>query len=383
MAILGKKLMVLSLADHAFDTDGNPVAYEPYVREINLWCELFEEVEIYTNILDFDFKKHKYASFKHSNVKLINLYSKPIDGSFVSKFIFVCLLPFVSIQLLFAIRKYDLVHIRNSALLSAILGIYVRIFSKPSITKWAGSYMPYEGEPLVAKIDRKVVDIYNLKHKVLVYDNIQKKHFVKFIPALMSDDEICQAEKLAESKQSIANRLEIVAIGRLQYTKNFELIPPALALLKKKNPKLNWHFHLIGDGHLRKEIENLIVQNKIEDYVTMYGAKPFKEAQPILAQSHLLIMPGAKEGWPKPVAEAWAHNVYPLAANRGNLPDIVDSDKKGLLFEPTAEDLALKLSEAYEILSAKENSIDLTRFAKEMSLENFKCKLADAIETVL
>ena len=59
MAVLGKKLMVLSLADHAFDAEGNPVAYEPYVREINLWCELFEEVEIYTNILDYDFKKHK------------------------------------------------------------------------------------------------------------------------------------------------------------------------------------------------------------------------------------------------------------------------------------------------------------------------------------
>ena len=383
MARLGKKLMVLSLADHAFDTKGDPVAYEPYVRELDLWCELFEEVDIYTNILDFDFKKHKYASFKYNNVKLRNLFSKPIDGSIKSKIIFICLLTIVSIQLLFVFWKYDLVHIRNSALLSAILGFYVRIFNKPSITKWAGSYSPYEGEPLVAKIDRKVVDIYNQKHKVLVYDNIYKKHFEKFIPALMSEAEIKRAEAISKNKNSLLNRLEIVAIGRLQYTKNFELIPPALALFKKQNPKIKWHFHLIGDGHLRKKIEDLIKENKIQDNVTLYGAKPFVEAQSILAKSHLLIMPGVKEGWPKPIAEAWAHNIYPIAANRGNLPDIIDSDNKGLLFEPTTLDLAKKIEASFKILIAKEKTLDLTSFANEMSLENFKSRLIDVIKKVL
>ena len=155
MAFLAKKLMVLSLAEHAYDFNGKPVAYEPYVREVNLWCELFETVDIYTFILPFQSANHKYARFKYNNIKLINLYSYPIDETLHSKLKFIALLPFVSVQLLFAIKKYDLIHIRNSALLSAVLGIFVRIFKKPSITKWAGSYLPYEGEPLVAKIDRK------------------------------------------------------------------------------------------------------------------------------------------------------------------------------------------------------------------------------------
>lgn len=382
MAILGKNLMVLSLADHAIDNNGKPVAYEPYVREMNLWCELFENIEIYTIILPFEKSNHKYARFKYDNVKLINLYSCSNDGSIRSKLKFILMLPVVSVQLLFAIRKYDLIHIRNSALLSAILGIYVRIFKKPSITKWAGSYFPYEGEPLVAKIDRKVVDIYSKKHKVLVYDKIEKKHFVNFIPALMYESEIEIAKKLALQKQKLSTRLEIVAIGRLQYTKNFELIPLALAELKKLNPEFDWHFHLIGDGHLRSEIENLIQQNDIGSQVTLYGAMPFNEAQLILAKSHLLIMPGVKEGWPKPVAEAWAHQVYPLAASRGNLPDILDVKNKGLLFEPTPKDLALKIIEAYNFLS-DEKSLDLALYAKTLSLENFKLKLAEIIKDLL
>lgn len=382
MALLGKNLMVLSLAVHAIDNDGKPVAYEPYVREMNLWCELFENIEIYTNILPFETVNHKYARFKYNNVKLINLYSYSIDGSLRSKLKFIILFPIVSVQLLLAIRKYDLIHIRNSALLSAVLGVFVRIFKKPSITKWAGSYLPYEGEPIVAKIDRKVVDIYSKTHRVLVYDKIRKKHFVNFIPALMYESEIEIAQKLALDKPKITDRLEIVAIGRLQYSKNFELIPPALALFKKQNPKINWHFHLIGDGHLRNDIENLINEYHLNSYVTFYGAMPFNEAQQILAKSHLLIMPGVKEGWPKPIAEAWAHQVYPIAANRGNLPDILDVKEKGLLFEPTPEDLALKIIEAYCFLT-EANNLNLSKFVKALSLENFKLKLAEIIKEVL
>ncbi|PIX06555.1 MAG: hypothetical protein COZ76_08250, partial [Flavobacteriales bacterium CG_4_8_14_3_um_filter_35_10] len=106
MAFLAKKLMVLSLAEHAYDFNGKPVAYEPYVREMNLWCELFENVEIYTIILPFETANHKYARFKYDNVKLINLYSYPINGSLGSKLKFIVLFPIVSVQLLFAIRKY-------------------------------------------------------------------------------------------------------------------------------------------------------------------------------------------------------------------------------------------------------------------------------------
>ncbi|PIR12954.1 MAG: hypothetical protein COV50_07095 [Flavobacteriales bacterium CG11_big_fil_rev_8_21_14_0_20_35_7] len=382
MAFLAKKLMVLSLAEHAYDFNGKPVAYEPYVREMNLWCELFENVEIYTIILPFETANHKYARFKYDNVKLINLYSYPINGSLGSKLKFIVLFPIVSVQLLFAIRKYDLIHIRNSALLSAVLGIFVRIFKKPSITKWAGSYLPYEGEPLVAKIDRKIVDIYSKKHRVLVYDKIEKKHFVNFIPALMYESEIENAKNLALQKPDILKRLEIIAIGRLQYTKNFELIPMALAELKKLKPEFNWHFHLVGDGHLRGEIEKLIQQYGVQDDITLYGARPFNEAQYLLAKSHVLIMPGLKEGWPKPVAEAWAHQVYPLAANRGNLPDIIDSVNKGLLFEPNPIDLASKIIEAHHFLTTSKN-LELSIFANGLSLENFKLKLAKIINDVL
>ena len=90
-------------------------------------------------------------------------------------------------------------------------------------------------------------------------------------------------------------------------------------------------------------------------------------------------MPGEKEGWPKPIAEAWAHNSYPLAANKGNIPDIITSKDKGIAFNPTKEDLAKAIKNAYNYLIENENA-NFTIHAIDYSLENFQKKLIEIIK---
>jgi len=381
MEKLGKKLMILSVAPHSYNEDNKPVSYEPYVREINLWSELFDEVDIYTIIEPFNPKlNHKFAAFKDSNIKLINLLTFDASKGFIHKIGLLLSLPLVTIQLAIALRKYDLVNIRNSGFFSAILGLLTRIFSKRTITKWAGSYMPYDGENFITKVDRKIINLYHKKHKVLVYDKVYKNHFVNFIPALMSNSEIKAANILSEQKITLNKHLEIVAIGRLYWAKNFELIFKALDILNKdKTLNFSWHFNMIGDGDLREKLEQMANNFQLNDKVTFKGALPFKKAQFLLAKSHILIMPGEKEGWPKPIAEAWAHNSYPLAANKGNIPDIITSKDKGIAFNPSKEDLAKAIKNAYNYLIENENA-NFTIHAIDYSLENFQKKLIEIIK---
>ena len=80
--------------------------------------------------------------------------------------------------------------------------------------------MPYDGENFITKVDRKIINLYHKKHKVLVYDKVYKNHFVNFIPALMSNSEIKAANILSEQKITLNKHLEIVAIGRLYWAKN-------------------------------------------------------------------------------------------------------------------------------------------------------------------
>ncbi|MEQ6123919.1 glycosyltransferase [Pseudotenacibaculum sp. MALMAid0570] len=75
----------------------------------------------------------------------------------------------------------------------------------------------------------------------------------------MSKAEINEARKLSEDKPSITQGLEIIAIGRLYWAKNFELIFDALNLLQKdKSVDFDWCFHMIGDGHLREKLEKMV-----------------------------------------------------------------------------------------------------------------------------
>ncbi len=377
---LGKRLMILSLARHAINNEKN-YSYEPYVREINLWCELYDEIDIFAQIDSYNEKdKHSFAQFKYDNINLKKLWNYPVSHGMLSRILHILTLPLLTIQLLFVIHRYDLIHIRNSSLPSIVLGLIVRVFRKKSITKWAGGFGPYPNEPLVSKIDRKVAGLRGKYNKTLIYSKSEKSHLVTFIPALMSPEEIEFAQELAITKPKAQNGFHLVSIGRLHATKNFELIPKALDELKKISG-LSWHYHCIGDGALMQKMKDLMSTFNLQDQVTFHGAMKFNKAQKILAKSHILIMPGVLEGWPKPIAEGWAHNTFPLAANRGNIPDILDVKEKGIVFEPDAKHLAEALKLAFNhVLNM--DTINLKAYANELSLETFKERLQSEIKSL-
>lgn len=377
---LGKKLMILSLAKHA-KNNSIYYSYEPYVREINLWCELYDQVDIYTEIIHFDeSNKHSFAEFKFKNITLKSLWSVPVRKSIASKVFHILTLPFLTIQFLTVLWKYDLIHIRNSSIPSIILGLLIRLFNKKTITKWAGGFAPFPNESIISKIDRKVAGLPSKSNKTLIYSKSNRPNLIPFIPALMSEEEIQFAQNLSQNKPDFKKVLNIVSIGRLHPTKNFELIPEALSVLLQQNIKFNWCYHCIGDGVLMTKMKDLVAKLKLQDHVVFHGALKFSDAQKILAKSHVLIMPGVLEGWPKPIAEAWVHNVFPIAAHCGNIPDILDSEDKGLTFIPEPNNLAKSIVEAHRILSKRE-LVNLNGFAKAMSLEKFKDRLEKVIKS--
>jgi len=377
---LGSKLMILSLARHAVN-NGKNYSYEPYVREINLWCQLYNQVHIYTQIDAYnESNKHSFAEFKHKNITLKKLWNYPVSSSLFSRALHILTLPFMVLQLVLIVHKYDLIHIRNSSLPSAVLGLVVRLFRKKTITKWAGGFGPYPNEPILSKLDRKVAGLPGKYNKTLIYSKSDASHLVTFIPALMSLKEIDNAQQLSKDKPAIKEKLNLVTIGRLHATKNFELIPEALFELNKISD-FAWEYHCIGDGDLMPKMKALVSKYNLDGKVIFHGAMKFNEAQKILAKSHVLIMPGVLEGWPKPIAEGWAHNTFPLAANSGNIPDILDSEKKGLVFKPDSLHLAEAIKSAFTKLSGAD-VINLRDYANDLSLETFSKRLQTEIKSL-
>ena len=87
-------------------------------------------------------------------------------------------------------------------------------------------------------------------------------------------------------------------------------------------------------------------------------------------------MPGVKEGWPKIIAEAWAHGAFPVASRAGIVPWILNDRDSGTVVEATpdalAEGLSAALSDPGRLRTVSHN---LHRYAEELSLDQFKNRL--------
>ena len=189
------------------------------------------------------------------------------------------------------------------------------------------------------------------------------------------------AEELQAAREMSRDRTwsepwNILSVGRMEEVKGFDLAIGGLARLKADHPAIQWKYSLIGEGPIRTRLQSMAEQLGIGDRVEFLGARPFDEVQKYYGHSHVVIMPGTKEGWPKVVAEAWAHGAIPVAAARGLVPSILSESSSGVTFEPDAESLSSRLA---ELLASPERmqtmSGSLYARAQEVSLDQFKRRL--------
>jgi len=99
-------------------------------------------------------------------------------------------------------------------------------------------------------------------------------------------------------------------------------------------PDSDTKFVLIGDGQQRGEIENLIHKYKLGKKLLLVGAIP--EAYKYLKAFDIFILPSVKEGFPWTILEAMAAEIPIIATKVGAVPEIIQSDKNGLLIEPAS-----------------------------------------------
>jgi glycosyltransferase involved in cell wall biosynthesis len=244
---------------------------------------------------------------------------------------------------------------------------------RASLTKWAGENGAFPGERLPSRVQRWVEALPPRRHRVLVYGPARRANQVSFLPALMGSEEIARAQQLSRDRPS-PPPFRILSVGRLDAVKGFALALRGLGRLAQRRPDLEWRYTLVGDGPEKEALRELAAREGITERIRFAGAKSFAEVQEEYAGAHLSIMPGVQEGWPKTIAESWAHGVFPLAARAGLVPWILGEPGRGILFDPSAEGLAASLEVGMEMPS-RPLPQDLRRLAADLSLESFRDRL--------
>jgi glycosyltransferase involved in cell wall biosynthesis len=278
-------------------------------------------------------------------------------------------------------KSTDVVLLRSPSH-SALIGRFLTtILKKPTVTKWAGLFGEFEGERLTSRFERFCIR--RGRDIALVYGPASERHLIPFVPALLSSVELENAAMLG-SRRTWEEPWRILSVGRLLPVKGFDLALAGLAELHSKRPDLSWEFTLVGDGPEKESLMEFAKSTGIAPRVRFAGAMPFEDVQKQYAKAHVVIMPGVKEGWPKIIAEAWAHGAVPVAAAAGIVPWILSDVDSGVLFDPNAGSLARSL-EFVLTNPDRVRELSLRGYARcrELSLEAFAQRLESLLTSRL
>lgn len=124
----------------------------------------------------------------------------------------------------------------------------------------------------------------------------------------------------------------VVAWGRIQYEKGFQVLARAIGLLRGRVPGIRCV--IAGRGSYLPELQSQIDVEGVGDIVTLAGFVPDGELREMLQRAGCVVIPSLYEPFGIVALEGMAAGAPTIVARTGGLAEIVDGTDAGLLFEP-------------------------------------------------
>lgn len=165
--------------------------------------------------------------------------------------------------------------------------------------------------------------------------------------------------------------LTIGVVSRLEGIKGMDLVVPAFALVKGCHPEMQ--LLIVGDGSLRKSMEEQAHKAGLEETVEFAGRQPQEKLVSYYDRIDILLMPSRSEGFGLTAIEGMARGCVVIAARTGGLPEVVRDGEVGLLHEPEqVKDLAAQINKLIEQPALwKQFSNEAITYVQRFSFERF------------
>ena len=124
----------------------------------------------------------------------------------------------------------------------------------------------------------------------------------------------------------------IISAGRLVKWKGFSV------LIKIMKTLTDWRLFIVGDGPMRRELEDLATKNFVSDKVFFLGRMDRGELIRKIQRSEVFVLNTSFESFSFQVVEVMAAGTPVITTNIGNLSEIIDSGKSGILVTPDNEE---------------------------------------------
>lgn len=152
-------------------------------------------------------------------------------------------------------------------------------------------------------------------------------------------------------ERSRADRLELLAVGRLSPAKGFDVLLRACRLLQDRGR--DFRCSIAGDGQLRASLGALIRELGLGERARLLGHVDHSALPALYGESDLFIMPsvigpkGSRDGLPNVLLEAMATGLACVGSEVASIPEVIQDGRTGILVPPGD---AAALADALEIL---------------------------------
>ncbi|MCT7517015.1 glycosyltransferase [Aliarcobacter cryaerophilus] len=139
------------------------------------------------------------------------------------------------------------------------------------------------------------------------------------------------------------NKFTFVAIGRLETVKNHKFL---IEIANELKDKFEFEIHIVGNGYLKEELENLIQKYDLKEYVKLLGLR--NDIPELLNQSYCLLMPSLWEGLPIVILEAGASRLPIISTPVGSIPSLLNDTNSYLVNLEKFKDKMVDVINNYE-----------------------------------
>ena len=215
---------------------------------------------------------------------------------------------------------------------------YFWLKNKRVFGTYTGTWKNYDTEPATYRFQRWLLRKY-FKGPVWVYasETGDSKIFPGFSPSYSKiewDEETEQvSNRIEKLKTEGLNKLRLITVGTLIDYKNQTSIIKACNILKKQG--VLFSLTIVGDGPMRKELEAMIEENKLQDEIKLAGKKKYGELRALYREHDFVVQAPLAEGFGKVPIEGFFHGVLPVISNTSMAGYITGNQERGFLFDAT------------------------------------------------
>ena len=168
-------------------------------------------------------------------------------------------------------------------------------------------------------------------------------------------------------------KFSIVAVGRLDKIKGFDLLIRAASELK-----FDFELKIYGQGGERQNLQNLIDSLNLQDRVRLCGF--CDDVAAVLSTSHLHVISSRKEGFPVILIEGIFYSPVLISTRVGGISEILSEE---FLYE--AADLSAKIDKIYRDYGkyARAFAQKHAKFKQTLTLQNYISSLKNYYEELL